>query len=496
MSFIDVQNLTFAYEGSYDNLFEDVSFRLDGSWKLGLVGRNGRGKTTLLNLFMGKYEYSGAISSGLVFQYFPFDVPDQSRTPLEIAESKISGFEEWRLLRELSLLSVEEDVLTRPFYTLSNGEQTKVLLAVLFLNEHAFLLIDEPTNHLDTGGREIVSRYLNGKQGFILVSHDRAFLDGCIDHVLSINRNNIELQKGNFSSWEENKRRQDEFELAENRRLKKDIRRLSEAAKQTADWSDKVEKTKSKKNMPSNSGTGKLDKGYIGHQAAKMMQRSKNIETRRLSAAEEKEGLLKNLETAESLKLSPLPYHSRRLLSLEKLSLFYGEKAVCENVAFTVEAGDRVALTGRNGSGKCSLLKLIGGQEIAFCGGLQKGSGLVISAVPQDTSFLKGNLREYAGARGIGESLFLAILRKLDFARVQFEKDMADFSGGQKKKVLIAASLCEKAHLYLWDEPLNFIDVFSRMQIEELLLSFCPTMVFVEHDRAFCEKIATKTVAL
>ena len=94
------------------------------------------------------------------------------------------------------------------------------------------------------------------------------------------------------------------------------------------------------------------------------------------------------------------------------------------------------------------------------------------------------------------ESLFKAILRKLDFARVQFEKDMADFSAGQKKKVLLARSLCEPSHLLVWDEPLNYVDVLSRMQIEDLLLEFQPTIVFVEHDRVFCDHVATKAVML
>jgi len=120
-----------------------------------------------------------------------------------------NDYQEWQLIRELNLLKVSNDVLYRPFYTLSNGEQTKVLLAGLFLKENGFLLIDEPTNHLDMNGRRIVSDYLRGKHGFILVSHDRAFLDNCIDHILSINRTNIEIQKGNFSSWWHNKELQD-----------------------------------------------------------------------------------------------------------------------------------------------------------------------------------------------------------------------------------------------------------------------------------------------
>jgi lincosamide and streptogramin A transport system ATP-binding/permease protein len=104
-------------------------------------------------------------------------------------------------------------------------------------------------------------------------------------------------------------------------------------------------------------------------------------------------------------------------------------------------------------------------------------------------------LSAYAYENSIDESLFKAILRKLDFSRVQFEKDMSEFSAGQKKKVLIARSLCEKAHLHIWDEPLNYIDVFSRMQIEELLLSYKPNILFVEHDSAFCKTIANKVVS-
>ena len=119
-----------------------------------------------------------------------------------------------------------------------------------------------------------------------------------------------------------------------------------------------------------------------------------------------------------------------------------------------------------------------------------------ISYVPQDTGFLRGKLGAFTRESDIDESLFKAILRKLDFRRVEFEKDMADYSGGQKKKVLIARSLCQDAHLYLWDEPLKFLDVYSRMQIESLLLECQPTMVFVEHDRAFSERIATKAVSL
>lgn len=492
MSLISVTNLTFGYDGSYDNIFENVSFQIDTDWKLGFTGRNGRGKTTFLNLLLGKYEYSGNISTKVNFEYFPFEVINTENNTIDVIDNICPDYLHWKVMRELSLLQVSEDVLYRPFDTLSNGEQTKVLLATLFLKENSFLLIDEPTNHLDMNARKIVSDYLSSKHGFILVSHDRAFLDNCVDHILSINKTNIEIQKGNFSSWWENKEMQDNFELTENGKLREDIKRLSSAAKRTSDWSDKVEKTKF---GTKNSGS-KPDKGYIGHKAAKMMKRSKAIESRQQSAIEKKSKLLKNIESSERLKIFQINFHADRLAELENVSIFYGEKIACESVSFTIEQGDRIALCGKNGSGKSSLIKLICGENMTYTGTFRKASQLKISYVSQDTSHLRGNLTDYTTDNDIDESLFKAILRKLDFSRVQFEKDMSDFSGGQKKKVLIAKSLCEKTHLHIWDEPLNFIDVISRMQIEELLIEYSPTILFVEHDSEFCKNIATKIFEL
>jgi len=499
LAIISVTNLTFAYDGSYDNIFEDVSFQMDTDWKLGFTGRNGRGKTTFLNLLLGKYEYIGKITANVEFEYFPYDVPDKTTTTKDAVDCICPSYQEWELIRELSLLEISEDVLYRPFNTLSNGEQTKILLVALFLNVNNFLLIDEPTNHLDLRGRKTVSDYLNNKKGFILVSHDRAFLDGCVDHILSINRANIEIQRGNFTSWMTNKERRDNYELAENEKQKKVIRRLQTAARQSSQWAEKVESTKKGKGVAAlrKKGHAGMDTmAYNAEKSRRMQQRRKNLERRQESAIEEKSLLLKNLERSESLKITQLPYHASNLVSLNDISIFYGDKAICRNINLSIERGDRVALCGRNGSGKSSIIKLICSEKIAYTGDFSKGSQLRISYVSQDTSFLKGNLSDYAVENGIDESLFKAILRKLDFSRVQFEKDMIAFSGGQKKKTLIAKSLCENSHLLVWDEPLNFVDVLSRMQVEDLLLDYKPTILFVEHDSIFCDKIATKKLVL
>ena len=486
MSVIKIENLTFSYSSACDNIFDNVSFQLDTDWKLGFTGRNGRGKTTFLKLLQGKYEYGGKILSPVKFDYFPYDAADKTELTQDVLQAVCPTAEDWQIIRELSYLDVECNVLYRPFNTLSNGEQTKVLLAALFLNEESFLLIDEPTNHLDAHAREVLSKYLKKKKGFILVSHDRAFLDGCVDHIMSINKNNIEIQKGNFSSYMANYRLQQDFERKQNERLQRSIDRLQESAQQSACWSFRTEAEKS----------GAADKGFVGRQAAQMMKRAKSIQSRRQKAIDEKSALLKNAENESSLKISPKTYREERLASFKSVVPCYGGSGVCSPVSFEIKRGDRIVLDGKNGSGKSSLLKLLCGHNIDCIGTVEVGSNFEISYIPQDTSHLQGTFKDFACNQRIDESLFKTILYKMGFERRLFEKKLNDLSDGQKKKVLIAKSLCEQAHLYVWDEPLNFIDVYSRIQIEELLMQFKPTMIFVEHDKAFQDNIATKVVKL
>lgn len=493
MSLIQITDLTFAHEGSLEPLFDHVTLQLDTRWRLGFIGRNGRGKTTFLQLLQGRFPYTGSISAPVSFDYFPYPVADPDQSALDVVRSVAPEAMDWQLLRELSLLELDEDRLWLPFSLLSQGEQTKALLAALFLREGHFRLIDEPTNHLDQEGRALLGRYLCRKEGFLLVSHDRAFLDSCVDHILALNRAEIQLQRGNYSSWQENKDRQDQMELAANQRLRNEISRLSAAARQTASWSHSAERGKYGKNSASGL---RPDKGYVSHKAAKVMRRAKAIQDRRQTLADEKKDLLRNLDENPPLSLAPLVYPRERLMEARDLTLFYGQRQITPPLSFSILRGERVALQGRNGCGKSSLLRLISGEAIDYTGTLTLGSGLVLSLVPQSTEGLRGDLRSFAREAQIDESQFKTILRKLDFSRGQFELPLETYSAGQKKKVLLARSLCQKAHLYLWDEPLNYIDLLSRLQLQELLLAFRPTLLFVEHDRAFSQAVATKVLPL
>lgn len=522
MSQITVSNLTFCYAGSYDNIFEDVSFQIDTDWKLGFIGRNGKGKTTFLRLLQEvsksakwdskpQYEYRGSISASTVFDYFPYELKrGQEELPAaELFEILRPDCEFWKVLRELEQLAMEPECMYRPFCTLSYGERTKAMLALLFSQENFFLLIDEPTNHLDADARGVVRDYLRSKKGFILVSHDRELLDACIDHVLVLNRESIQVEKGNFSSWWENKERRDSFEQKENEKHLREIGQLKAAADRAARWADKNEATKIGFDPVKEHDRSIGTRSYIGAKTKKMQSRVKNLENRIQSEITEKEGLLLDIEKPVDLKLMPLDFHKEIYVCVRDMTLGYGGKQVIRDLRFELRRGERVLLKGANGSGKSSLIRAVleragagiprtglseeeesGGLELE--GTLEVPAGLKISYVSQDASRLRGSLEDLARERGLEESLLKALLRQLDLERVQFDKRMEDYSEGQKKKVLLAASLLTSAHLYIWDEPLNFIDIFSRMQLEKLILKYQPTMLLVEHDAVFGERVSTR----
>ena len=270
-----------------------------------------------------------------------------------------------------------------------------------------------------------------------------------------------------------------------------------------------------------------------------MQSRVKQIEKRIEQEISQKEGLLNDIETPVPLKIMPLTHEKKILVSAENYGFQYpGAKApLFQNLNFTIQTGDRIILQGANGCGKSTLIQTLlhhlkkapaqtstppglpktppGRQKPPLpqnpaptpsnpatptppteWGTLRTASTLIVSYVSQDTSFLQGKLKNLIEKHNLPEPLFYALLRQLDLEREQFQKPMEEFSEGQKKKVLIAASLLPPAHLYIWDEPLNYIDIFSRMQIETLIQTYRPTMLIVEHDQRFAQTIATKTLKL
>lgn len=496
MSTIKIQHLTFGFDAQEGLLFDQTSLNLDESWKLGLIGRNGRGKTTFLQLLMGKLPHTGSIQHTSNFVYFPQTIQDKQALTHEVL-TEISVFEEWKLKREMNGLQLSLELLWQPFETLSGGEQTKILLALLFTDDTRFPLLDEPTNHLDIPSKKQVATYLkNKKQGFIVVSHDRKFIDEVVNHILAIEKNQLLLYQGNFTTYEQEKQNKDTFEAEQNKKIAKEITRLKSSAIEKSNWA--ISRETDNHGNPTIKGSGGTGHdGFVSAKAKRMMKRSKAISGRIEKQIAEKEQLLKNIEYLEPLAMDFRPSHKERLVSAENLTLSYDEKQLFLPVSFTLKKGERLAIIGANGLGKSSLIQRLFGHFTGKSGGnCHLANSLSISCVRQNYEDNLGTLPDFAKKNKIDYQVFLMNLKKLGMERTVFEQKIEQMSMGQRKKVELAKSLSTPAELYIWDEPLNYLDLFNHKQLEELLHSVKPSMIFVEHDPTFVSRVATKTVLL
>ena len=532
---LNCRGLSFAYDSSETSLFDDLDLTIDTRWRAALVGANGRGKTTLLKLLAGELTPDrGEIERPVRTLRFS-DVADPSMSAWEAARSVAGPFRAWeqeieRLLalgdeRSLALygdlenryrvrggyeidtrLAVEMDALDlpaqlhgRPFGSLSGGEQTRSLLAGLFASTDAYPLIDEPTNHLDLDGRRLLAGYLAAKPGFLLVSHDRAFLDAAIDHVIALNPETVDVQRCDYSTWRQAHLAHLEEQARVNRLAKKEIQRLEGAARARRSGAEAREADKTahgKRTLPSERGG---DSGYTGARAARQMKRALAAERRADRAAEARRATLINLEKQYPLRVldPPGPVPLREPL-IRARALTVGRPAgLFLPITFELRAAERLALLGPNGSGKSSLLDLFTGEgELVAEGDWHLHSRIQVSRAWQIPRWRKGSLREHLQRADLDESFFRQVMAALGVRGQVLDDPLEHLSQGQLKKVELARSLCTPAHVYLWDEPLNYVDVDAREAIEAALLAADTAFIFVEHDERFIDRLATKRVTL
>lgn len=501
MSLIKAENINFSYYSSLAPVFSGLTFTADCSWKTALVGGNGSGKTTLFKILCGEERAGGRLVADVRFSRFPFDVSDDETVSDLSATCGEGGG--WKFLRELTLLGLDEDILYRPFGTLSGGERTKAMLAALFCSEN-FPLIDEPTDSLDIVGRRRLAEYLKTKRGYIVASHDRAFLNACTDHTLHLSDGKAELICGNYSVWKEESDRRAAYNAQKKQRLETEAERMFAAADRTKVWANRAEREKF---GVQKSGL-KADRGFVSASAARVMKRSKTAAQRRTEAAEEAKRLASLIPSgAAKLSFPPLICRKQCVLSLTNCNVFAGGVRVIEAFSLNALRGERIALTGANGCGKSTLLKAIaraagGFPENAFdfsCAAADPApdtGGVVVSYVSQACEDVRGTPAEYAAEWKIEEPAFKSMLAKLGFANTDWNRDMSLLSTGQRKKAALARSLLTPAHLYVWDEPFNYLDVTAREAVEEAVLNSSPAIIFVEHDEEFVVRAATKVIKL
>lgn len=501
MSNLKISRLSFEYENSNRYIFKNLNLDLDTDWKLGLIGRNGRGKTTFLNLLRGKYCGTGQIQGNASFSYYPVKIQNSKNITFYELQDQVA-FEQWKLERELTLMNLDPDLLWQPFNTLSGGEQTKILLALSFTDQDSFPLIDEPTNHLDETSRKQVAEYLNGHdQGYIVVSHDRNFLNQVTDHILAIENTAIHLYQGNYSTYEVTKKRRDDFDREKNKKLTGQVKKLNQEKVQFHNWAAKIEARKKlgMKTQHIINRRTRLNKGAIGHQAAKMMKKSINARNRMDKKIAEKEGMLKNIEKVPTLTMNFQADYHREILQLNDLSLqLKNSRELFKNLTLSLNNHEIIAVEGKNGSGKSTLIKYLLGitQNLIAKGSYELIENLKISYLPQEFVMYSGSLKDFAKKYHLSYEALLSNLKKMGFARADFTTRIEKMSMGQQKRVALAKSLTEPANLYLWDEPANYLDVFNQDQLIKLLKSVKPTMLLIEHDPYFITSVADQQIKL
>ena len=523
MSKIIVNDLTFYYAQYYQPVFEHVNLSLDTDWKLGLIGRNGRGKTTFLHLLnQTLIPNQGHIRMDAKTELFPYQVNVQYHKPMDIIKENIGGLKtlevlmdeilrenverrideyqqllesylkmdgynmESRIRKEVNLMQLPDDLLERDYASLSGCEKTKLQIITLFLRHNAFVLLDDPTNHLDIRAKEVLITNLQKKTGFIVVSHDRDFLDKVIDHVLSINKTNIELEKGNYSSWKTNKDWKEAYEFRTRTKLEKEISALENQSVSKRKWASIAEETKNQH--------GKFERSS-GSRAAQFMRHAKNAELEAEENLKIKKELLKNYEVADELTINQEKSEEALLIKVKQLKFGYShDRSIINNACFEVYSGDRIWIKGANGSGKSTLLKLLSG-ALPSKDCIEYANGLMIAESCQDPLWKNGFLSDLITTREEWMKIreFCQLFNISDNTMM---RPIETFSGGEIRKLDIARAFSGQNQLILLDEPLNYMDIYFREQLEKAILKYEPTIIFVEHDERFGINVANKVIEL
>ncbi len=515
MAFVQFTRVSLAF-GDRD-ILKDVSLNLSAGSRAALAGSNGSGKSTLMKVIAGQINPDSgdrAVQRGCRLSYLPQSgIVHSGKTLREEAETAFIGIqkliermdelgsqleqlksdtkqtaqllEEHHRLHEtiensgyyqrsqriamvLTGLGFSEGDLDRPVDEFSGGWQMRIALAKVLLEAPDILLLDEPTNYLDIEARSWLEQWLQDfKGGYLLVSHDRYFLDVTVNEVYELFQGNLKRYGGNYSNYEEIRKVELESLLA----------RYEAQQEEIAKTEDFIRRFR-----------------YNASKAAMVQDRVKRLEK------------MERIEIPESLKKIhfsfPLPPHSGRLvLTLQDLGKKYGSRQALYGIDLVVEAGEKLLVVGRNGAGKSTLLRILAGIESDYEGQLSLGTGVSIGYFSQDVA------ETMTGSQSVLETLEaeapLELIPKLRdmlgaflFRGDDVYKALSVLSGGEKSRLALLRLLLHPVNLLILDEPTNHLDLHSKDVLLDALKAYPGTVIFVSHDRLFMEALSTKTLEL
>jgi macrolide transport system ATP-binding/permease protein len=474
-------------------VLNNISFEVKANDRIGLVGYNGMGKTTLANIIAGKLpadegqvEFFQAIKIGYLSQTIDYELMDYQKGQYELENKQF-----YQVASRLGLEKVK-DWTEDKFTHLSGGEKLKLVLAQLWNSNPGFLILDEPTNHLDLQGINWLIEELKGFKGpVMIISHDRYFLDQVTGKIFELEEGKLQQYKGNYSEYRKEKEKRKGEQLnhyIEQQKYKQKIEGQMEQLKQ---WSEKGHRDSTKQGSPS-------ERRQIGFKEfhrmkAKKMDQQIKSKMKRLERELDKNQLTKPKEDAIlGFQFQMDGKRGKRVLECKNLSKSFGSIQLIESSHFYIKHGEKVGIIGPNGCGKTTLINIIMGKELPTDGEVWTGHTLKIAYLSQELLDLNP---EQTVLESFGhltrEQVYLArtYIATIGLPREISEKRIGTLSLGQRLRIKIVDMLLKEYDLLILDEPTNHLDLPSREQLESTLKDFTGTIITVSHDHYFIDRI-------
>lgn len=490
-----VSDIHWSIQGK--TILKDVSFTLDREKKF-IVGANGSGKTTLLEIIIGlKEPDKGSIKRPLNIGYVPQEIKAINKTGMEVIEEGVSQIKEIeKMIQELesagdfgedysflieeyerlggysyrseilSLLSdfdLDEKTVSKPLSMMSGGERTKCLIVKSLISKSEVLILDEPTNNLDIETIEMLEKYLSQfKGGLLIVSHDKTFINRLATHILYLENGVIKEYPGNYDKFIKIKMIEDET--------------LRKEREQLIAYIEKQRKF--------------IEKFRYGTRSKQALSREKMIEKIEVPEEKIKKSVKINIESGD--------IGSFKVLEVKSVSKTYNGKVILRNVDFILKRGDRIAIVGKNGVGKTTLLKIIAGLEKPDSGYVYIGPSVELRYFPQDEFVLNSDdtLLDLMLREGLEVGEARSYLAEFGFVNEEVFKKVSELSGGEKRRLLIAKLNLVSSNFLVLDEPTNHLDIETTEALIEALKKYNGTILLVSHDRYLIKSIANKIYML
>lgn len=487
---IQIKNISKEY--GTKEIFSNISFTIDKREKIALVGRNGAGKSTLMKIIAGIEEVDcGVINipkdTKLSYLSQIIEPEFQDRVVLEYIKENIESFEENEIYKLLKIFKLEDSILDHPLSKLSGGQKAKISLISIVLSNSDFILLDEPTNNLDLDSLIWLENFVKkSNASFLIISHDRSFLDNTVSKVIELKNGEINIEKGTYSDYL--------------KRVEEKIRRQKLDYENQQGKIEELQKTADQKKIDAHKGskfTGtdndKMLRNFKREQATGSAKEAKRIEKRI-----EQIDLIDEPEKKSTLKIEidSKDYNGNNSIEGRDLVVGYVDFKVGP-FNFDINFGDKVCFVGNNGAGKTTLLKTIMNEIEKIDGEINVGSKIKFGNLSQEHDKLPNEktLFEFIKDKTDAEdNLIFNSLKKFNFSEDQIRKKIETLSPGEKTRLLLALFTEQSVNTLVLDEPSNHLDLEALFAIEEAVLNYEGTVIIVSHDRYLIEKINPETI--